>query len=333
MTAARMAREALEGKREWFDAAREVVSSAECRELALGAEDFKAAEEGLRAAVLSGAGAALSLLLSEADDQRGSAVCGECGGAMRRRSRRLVALPAVIHRVNELGADAYLSVITIGELFRGTQLLEPGRRQRALIQSLRRTEQLRTTDPPHARVWGQITAETRGVGREVPPLDGLIAATALHHGMAVLTAQRQPLRADGSRGRGSLADVARPRRPRTRALPAGRAPVAPHRQPNPAQRRLRRRPLPAQVAHPAAAVFAPRRVRRPAVRTVLLRPPLQPQPTRLQHRPPKHAVQTRRQRPRRLRQRRRQLLRLNRHQLHQRRPLFQRRRFRGCTPF
>ena len=41
--------------------------------------------------------------------------------------------------------------------------------------------------------------------------------------------------------------------------------LAPHRQPNPAQRRLRRRPLPAQVAHPAAAVFAPRRVRRPAV--------------------------------------------------------------------
>ena len=51
------------------------------------------------------------------------------------------AEPAVVQRVNELGADAYLSVITIGELFRGTQLLEPGRRQRALFQSLRRTEQ------------------------------------------------------------------------------------------------------------------------------------------------------------------------------------------------
>ena len=34
------------------------------------------------------------------------------------------AEPAIVQRVNELGADAYLSVITIGELFRGTQLLD-----------------------------------------------------------------------------------------------------------------------------------------------------------------------------------------------------------------
>ena len=102
------------------------------------------------------------------------------------------AEPAVVQKVDELGANAYLSVITIGELFRGVQLLEPGRRQRALIQSLRRTEQrfaqrILPIDTEVARVWGQITAETRGVGREVPPLDGLIAATALHHGMAVMT--------------------------------------------------------------------------------------------------------------------------------------------------
>ena len=34
------------------------------------------------------------------------------------------AEPAVVQRVNELGENAYLSVITIGELFRGTQLRE-----------------------------------------------------------------------------------------------------------------------------------------------------------------------------------------------------------------
>ena len=101
MTAARMAREALEGKRDWREAVREEVSSAlssspECRELALrvalGLEDFKAAEECLRAAVLQGACGALSLLLSEADGRRDSAACGKCGGEMRRRSRRSVAL-------------------------------------------------------------------------------------------------------------------------------------------------------------------------------------------------------------------------------------------------
>ena len=101
MTAARMAREALEGKCDWVDAVREEVesallSSAECQGLALrlasGGGDFKAAEEGLRMAVLSGVGAALARLLSEADDRRESVVCGDCGVAMRRRSRRSVAL-------------------------------------------------------------------------------------------------------------------------------------------------------------------------------------------------------------------------------------------------
>ena len=102
------------------------------------------------------------------------------------------AEPAVVRRVDELGADAYLSVITIGELFRGTQKLVPGRRQRALLDALRRTERrfaqrILPVDTEIARVWGRITAETQGIGREVGEADGLIAATALHHGMAVMT--------------------------------------------------------------------------------------------------------------------------------------------------
>ena len=71
------------------------------------------------------------------------------------------AEPAVVQSVNKLGADAYLSVITIGEIFRGTQKLAPGRRQRALLESLRRTEQRfaqRTLpiDTEIARVWGRL---------------------------------------------------------------------------------------------------------------------------------------------------------------------------------
>ena len=99
MTAARMAREALEGKGDWLDAVRDAVSSAlsssaECRELArrlaLGAEDFKGAEEGLRAAVLSGAGAALSALLSERTvggiRRSAGSAAGRCGAGRGARS-------------------------------------------------------------------------------------------------------------------------------------------------------------------------------------------------------------------------------------------------------
>ena len=120
------------------------------------------------------------------------------------------------------------------------------------------------------------------------------------------------------------------RRPRTRALPAGRARVAPHRHPDRAQRRLRRRPLPAHVAHPFAAP-ALRRVRRPAVRTIGIQRLLQTRTARLQHRLPNPAVQTRRRRRRQ--QRRRQLPHLARHQLRQRRlQLRQRRRFLRLFP-
>ena len=62
-------------------------SSAECRALALrvasGGEDFKAAEEGLRASVLSGTCGALSALLSEADGEREAAPCGDRSATTR----------------------------------------------------------------------------------------------------------------------------------------------------------------------------------------------------------------------------------------------------------
>ena len=112
MTAGSMAREALEGKRDWREAVREEVSRAlssspECRALALraasGEEGFKAVKEGLRASVLSGACGVLSLLLPKADGEWGGAACGKYGGAMRRRSRRVVKLltlfgPALVER-------------------------------------------------------------------------------------------------------------------------------------------------------------------------------------------------------------------------------------------
>ena len=101
--------------------------------------------------------------------------------------------PAVRSAVERLGDAAYISVVTIGEISRGAYLLEPEDPQREqILDWLRWTEQrfaqrILPIDPDIARVWGRITAETRGVGREVGAADGLIAATALHHGMAVMT--------------------------------------------------------------------------------------------------------------------------------------------------
>jgi predicted nucleic acid-binding protein len=37
------------------------------------------------------------------------------------------------------------------------------------------------------RLWGELAATAQKAGRVVPATDGLIAATALHHGLCVMT--------------------------------------------------------------------------------------------------------------------------------------------------
>ena len=82
---------------------------------------------------------------------------------------------------------------------------------------------------------------------------------------------------------------------RGRALfPQASANVAPHRQPNPAQRRLRRRPLPARVAHPPRSVqhrgaFAAPQSERFVLRRTRSRPQHDPPPA-----PPPEARRPRR---------------------------------------
>ena len=88
--------------------------------------------------------------------------------------------------------DLFISVITLGELTKGIALLDPGRRQQALTDWLLGLEQqfsdriLEITSDV-VRVWGELTAAAQLNGRVVPATDGLIAATALHHGLKVMT--------------------------------------------------------------------------------------------------------------------------------------------------
>ena len=105
---------------------------------------------------------------------------------------RINAEPAVRSAVDGLGNAAYISVITIGEISRGAHLLKAGERQTELFDWLRWTEQhfakrTLSVDADVARLWGKVAVETRRVGRQVKMADGLIAATALHHGMMVMT--------------------------------------------------------------------------------------------------------------------------------------------------
>lgn len=88
--------------------------------------------------------------------------------------------------------DVFLSVITWGELQSGISLLPQGRKRAALEDWLSTLQdeyrdRILSIDMDIARFWGELTARVRTGGNMVAPADGLIAATALRHGMTIIT--------------------------------------------------------------------------------------------------------------------------------------------------
>lgn len=88
----------------------------------------------------------------------------------------------------------YLSVITIGEIRKGIDLLGDDDPRRAALQSwldrdlrLRFTGRLLPFDEGVAERWGQLEALARKKRLTLPTLDAQLAATALHHGLTFVT--------------------------------------------------------------------------------------------------------------------------------------------------
>jgi predicted nucleic acid-binding protein len=107
--------------------------------------------------------------------------------------RRTGADPRVVQRVRAVGPDdSYLSVITIGELVYGVKRLPTGKKRLELEIWLIALEQsyasrVLSIDSETTRAWGELTAVAEGNGHKLSPQDGLIAATALRHGLHLMT--------------------------------------------------------------------------------------------------------------------------------------------------
>lgn len=90
------------------------------------------------------------------------------------------------------GNDLFISVISIGEIEKGIQLLPQGAR-RAGIQKwasnleTRFPQSILKIDKETARIWGEMTARCQKLGRPLPVADGLIAATAQRHSLQLVT--------------------------------------------------------------------------------------------------------------------------------------------------
>lgn len=90
-----------------------------------------------------------------------------------------------------LEEELHLSVLSLGEIKKGIERLPPGKkrdglvRDYAVLRSRFSARILGVTDVIAER-WGELAAST-GAARPIHVIDGLIAATALIHGLTVVT--------------------------------------------------------------------------------------------------------------------------------------------------
>lgn len=86
----------------------------------------------------------------------------------------------------------FISVISIGEITKSISLLPISKKKTDLLQwsaKLEKNYVSRTLsiNSDIAHLWGELTAKAQKSGKQIPTADGLIAATALAHGLHVMT--------------------------------------------------------------------------------------------------------------------------------------------------
>jgi predicted nucleic acid-binding protein len=98
----------------------------------------------------------------------------------------------------------HLSVITIGEIRKGIDLLDEGEPRRAALQSwldhdvrLRFAGRILSFDDDVAERWGQLEALAKKRRLALSTIDAQLAATALHHGLTFVTRNTVDIRPTG----------------------------------------------------------------------------------------------------------------------------------------
>lgn len=112
--------------------------------------------------------------------------------------------PKVVEFLDSLDTDdAYLSVITIGEIIKGIEKLPASRRKTELSDWLqddllaRFQGKILPLDTDVIVEWGMLVARTELAGKAMPAIDSLIAATALANKMILVTRNASDFEAAG----------------------------------------------------------------------------------------------------------------------------------------
>jgi predicted nucleic acid-binding protein len=100
----------------------------------------------------------------------------------------LAGVPAAVELLTSLRTEGLaISLITYGEIYEGTYFgRDPAAAERGFRQFLRRVDAL-PLNRPILRTFARLRGELRSRGQLIPDADRLIAATALHHGLSLVT--------------------------------------------------------------------------------------------------------------------------------------------------
>jgi predicted nucleic acid-binding protein len=107
------------------------------------------------------------------------------------RSRPNPFVAAWSHSINE--NLLYVSVLTLGGIRKGTTLLPAGTKRAQLERWVevelpaQYSERVLSINAEIAEIWGAMAGEARVKGIALAVVDGLIAATAKHHGLSLVT--------------------------------------------------------------------------------------------------------------------------------------------------
>lgn len=104
----------------------------------------------------------------------------------------------------ENGEEMYLSVVTVGEIEKGIEMLEDGARRRAMRSWLAELDRVfegrvLSFDGGIARCWGRMMGKLQRQGIRLSAIHSLIAATALHHNLTIVTRNVADLEPSGAR--------------------------------------------------------------------------------------------------------------------------------------
>lgn len=112
--------------------------------------------------------------------------------------------PKVTSWIDAIGEDAlYLSVLTLGEIRKGIASLPAGPRSNVLESWLisdlpiRFAARILAVDAAIADRWGRLSAHPSSVRKPLPVVDGLLAATALHHNLVLVTRNTADIKTTG----------------------------------------------------------------------------------------------------------------------------------------